>query len=245
MVRATSGNKGTSLSHFQNLPDELKETVLRFACSHSSQQGRLSIDTKAALNLMLVSRSFSQMIKPFLWRHVKLVKPSALADFGRALVSQPSNGALVKSLHLGPVRNLPYQTWPHQIDHTMAPRDSDWYHGFVDDWDDGFDWYVPKISTSLREMNLLPTWAEPGQEWANQEGREALVCQDRAVMDVIEQARWAVDIYTAHEGSRCAGAAENPIGQLAGAFDDRGLVLHRNRVTGRHERREPERFLAS
>lgn len=208
-----------SMSGFQHLPDELKSAILLFACSTThdrEDEGPLCIDVKTALSLMFVSHYFCATVKPLLYRHVKLDKPSKLADFGQTLRLQPDNGALVRSLHIGPLNDLPVGLWPRRFKKRRSSESR--YYGW--DEDDYYGVYVPFIKTSMNEEALLPCWCKPGREWPCESSRELRDCQDRAVADAIKAALEGVNIWLGHpeesDHDYCE-AAGGGIGQVSRA----------------------------
>lgn len=204
--------RASSLSGFQYLPDELKTTILRFTCG---------FDAQPALNLMLVSRSFYEIVNPVLYRHVKLSKPSALADFAKALDSQPSRAAHVKSLHLGPLSNLPDGLWPLRFkdppeeesdDYDSSSGDDDCYH---EHQRKGVATLV-KTSWGPQDKALLPRWCNPGREWPHQQGWKPTFCRDAAIAAAMETARLAVNIWLdAESGHNFAAADGCGLGQVS------------------------------
>lgn len=170
---------------FWDLPLELRSIVFDLACQRrykqddesenfSSGKGRLRLDRKTIWSLALVSRAFNATFTKVLYSHVKLVTPGELADFRHALLSKPSNGLLVKSIHIGPLSDLPKGWWPVRCWHDQDSSPEDDEPIFV--W-----------KTSLSRCDpLRPRWCSPEQEWAyNQAAR---TCYGRAVDDTIGRA---------------------------------------------------------
>lgn len=184
IVRGSPSSAG-SLATFVDLPFELRTTILDLATqrrpkagdpvSGSESRERLRIDYGTIFSLSLVSRHFHHTLSPLLWRHVKLTRPSALISFRQSLIADPRKATLVKSLHIGPVRQLPQGWWPARY---KEPGEHDWQS------DEPID--LLKTSLSKHEGHLLPRWCKPGNEWAY--SLPARSCQGAAVNGAIYSA---------------------------------------------------------
>lgn len=179
---------------FQDLPFELRKTILDLACSRSPSKDdkddkdananaapRIRLDSNTLFNLILVSREFYATLKPNLWRHVKLVRPSQLAEFRDALVRHPANSELVQSLHIGPLSDLPPGWWP------VRPKRAD------QEWlgDDG-SWMLFRTGLTKCDEALRPLWCRPDKEWAT--CIPARTCEGGAATEAIRVALLVVDI---------------------------------------------------
>lgn len=152
--------QSNSPSHatFWDLPTELRTTILDLASQkpNSAAYGgsRLRLDRKTIHSLTLVSRQFHSTFNPVLYSHVKLTKPSILAEFRQSLFEKPSLGGMVKSLHLGPLSEMREGWWPVRFKNPS--RES------------GLDDTINLLKTSLtnRDEKRRPRWCKPGKEWA-------------------------------------------------------------------------------
>lgn len=118
--RATSATSSQTLAGFWNLPPELLHRIISLACGppaihRNTIVGRSGECATTMLSLLKAAKGFSSFIIPLLYRHVRLTRPSALRSFLQALLSRPSIGEGVHSLHLGPEKELPLDWWPLRL----------------------------------------------------------------------------------------------------------------------------------
>lgn len=208
----------TSPATFWDLPLELRSVILDLACQRRYKQdgesdnlrkckGRLRLDRKTIWSLALVSRAFNAAFTNALYSHVKLERPSELADFRQALVLKPSYGLLVKSIHIGPLSDLPKGWWPlrsKQIED--GPLDE---HGQPEEVEAAI-----LVKTSLtRSDPTRPRWCKPGKEWAYE--LPVRTCYGRAVSDAIRVALEEIGVELHNQdstGPRFLDARGNPLG---------------------------------
>lgn len=181
-VKRTSSKRAAPLATFADLPEELRLQVLDLACYRHATKEELEsstidssllfrIDFATIVRLALVSRYFHDTLLPVLWSHVKLTRPSHLAAFHRALTATPSRALLVKSLHLGPLEDLPEGWWPFR-----------WQEAEDDD-DEPYALFRCSLTKRDEALGLLPRWCSPGMEWAYE--LPSHTCQERRVADAI------------------------------------------------------------
>lgn len=185
--------KDASLQDFWRLPSELQQRILLLACRSppllattgaafsNSKFSLLSLDIPTTLNLALSTRQLYPFIMGLLYAHVKITTVSALRCFQYALSSRPALGRLVKSLHIGPVDDLPRHWWPLESGSSRAAD------GNAETW----------LATSLNEgdADKRPSWCGPRQKWPlSDDAKETPVCHDRAVSRAIATAFKTVDV---------------------------------------------------
>lgn len=117
---ASSNSEDTKvpLSGFFTLPRELQVRILELSCHNSHPStfgGPLDLDADTTLDILCASRYLNSLVTPILFAHVRLVHPSALVSFYKALLTHPERGGMIHSLHLGPRSVLCYTHWPLEL----------------------------------------------------------------------------------------------------------------------------------
>lgn len=142
--RSIHGLQPGALAGFWSLPFELQYAILTLACGpptlhRYTSAGRSTDCTTTMLRLLHSGRPFSALVTPLLYRHARLVRPSALRAFSERLAAQPELGLLVEALHIGEDKPLPELTWPIrtvdgrcQMDESSEDEDCG-----AEDWLDG------------------------------------------------------------------------------------------------------------
>ena len=128
--------------------------------------GSREVDAATTLRLASTSRWLYQRVVFFLYRDIKITRPSALALLQRAVSSHPQLGRVIKSLHVGPEDEATEgKTSPITMQARRPHAQGSWQPASY------------RISSSLRsprEVGLLPRWSTPGKEWCfNHEGEDA------------------------------------------------------------------------
>ncbi|PWN25401.1 hypothetical protein BDZ90DRAFT_228434 [Jaminaea rosea] len=96
------------LHHFWLLPQELRHLILSLAAGISAYNH----DTTVLFSLSLVSRDFHKQFDDLLYKQIRISRPNVLPALYNCLFLQPTNGKLIKSLHLGPIEPLSDTWWP-------------------------------------------------------------------------------------------------------------------------------------
>lgn len=157
---------------FAALPRELQLRII------SSTLGSHPIDLAHAKSLVTVSRDCYALVSGAVWRHVRLLRPSALRAFHAAIKSNPPLARLVRSIHVGPEEQLHWQGWPLRASAFGADRQH---------------LEVPMLflSTTLTEEQL-PRWVKPGS--AFNIGHPEQDCKGVAVDLAIGEALAGIDV---------------------------------------------------
>lgn len=71
-----------------------------------------AIDLRTTRDVALVSRDCYRAAINLLYRRVKIQRPSELKALQTTLANRPSLGRLIRSLHAGPLEELPEHWWP-------------------------------------------------------------------------------------------------------------------------------------
>lgn len=171
---------------FYSLPEELRSRVLDLAfhlpLSWQSMAGARSrqVDIATTLSLARTSRWLYQRVIFFLYRDIKITRPSALALLQQTVSAHPQLGRVIRSLHVGPEDDT---TEGKRSPITVQPRSRD----AQGNWRPA----SYRMSSSLRspsDVGLLPQWCTPGKEWSfhhEAEDAKALVIS-RALLAIVE-----------------------------------------------------------
>lgn len=179
-----SSSNTASPATFWHLPIEHLATQRRPKANDTlDRRGLLRLDYGTLRSLTLVSRQFNAAFKPVLFAHVKITRPSVLAEFRRSLVMNPENAMLVRSLHLGPLEELPSGYWPLRTKY----EDDDDDECYCCERDEPPPLLLlVKTSLTRSDEDMLPRWCKPEKEWAP--SLTVRNCQGRAVDDAISTA---------------------------------------------------------
>lgn len=175
-----------SPASFYSLPEELRSRVLDLAFhlplswqSLAGAQPR-QVDFATTLSLARTSRWLYQRVIFFIYRDIKITRPSALALLQQAVSSHPQLGRVIRSLHVGPEDEATEgKTSPITVQPRSRDAQGNWRPASY------------RISSSLRspmDVGLLPQWCTPGKEWSfhhEAEDAQALVIS-RALLAVVE-----------------------------------------------------------
>lgn len=207
-----SSKRETTLPSLWTLPEEIRAYIFRLVCSRGHQEEgaessvegkdaaarsfygwRVDLDIKTVCSLTLVSRDFNAYFTPLLYAHVRLSKPSSLTQFHASLLSRPSNGLLVKSMHLGPLNDLHENYWPVRWvsydDETSLQSDED---------EDDRTTVLFRSGLTEKEALLSPQWCEGDQDFAYLE--EAEEAGEQAANNALREAFRKIGI-NPNEGS--------------------------------------------
>lgn len=167
----SGGEQQSAISSFSSLPSELREKIVELACG-PFYPWSTSPDRNTCRSLLLTCKNTYDLAAPILYRHLEVARPSILADLASTLVSKPTLGTLIKSLHLGPTCHCPSDYWP-------LGRDRD---------------KPLTIRTSLEDKALLPRWCPAPREWPLVWSEAMVSCKVRAVHEAIETAAAALGV---------------------------------------------------
>lgn len=163
-------------------------------------------------SLTVVSRHFYSLFNPMLWRHVRLTRPSTLIQFHNALESRPSNGALVRSLHVGELEDLAEGWWPCWCE--INPNDPN----------EGVVHLKTSLTSRDEALGLLPRWCQPEQSWTYEE--PPFDCHDRAIFEAIDLACAGMQVHTFYNGVEFVDDGFQPI-NIVSVTVAKHLHLHR------------------
>lgn len=182
---------------YHKLPAEVQRLILDLAClAPSSSSSLFGNDNATLLSLTLVCRDFHNQVQDRLYTNIAITRPTQIAALYKLFWLYPKRADLVKSVHIGPLDNLPPHWWPISCAYPDGqgwdPRDEQ-YHG------ESFD----TIATSLDQTQLPKGYQDKQLFYFDRRPAEPASCREEAVYAALGVAQRFINVDLATQDRGC------------------------------------------